>query len=473
MCKGIIKDQGKVSTHQDINKSPGFSRREFFKLATLGLTGFFFPNIARPLEVMAKPSTISLINKARFCIYIHLDGGPSHIDTFDLKEGNWTPSNFEPTTFGNIRWPKGLMPTLAEQLSNIAIVRSINAYALVHQLAQVWNQIGRNPTTTLAKVAPNIGSVVALEYDGKDNSNNILPPFIGLHDGIHPAYGQGYFPAQYAPFNLIPNADGIFGTVSLLGEDPFKHRYQVLQSLDSSIRQNSPYGKPIESMSSAYNQAKQIMYNPQIDSIFKLEHQDIEAYGNSSFGNACLVARNIVKNDIGTHFIQINHSNWDHHSNIYAMGNQTGGIYQTAGQFDKGLGKLIADLASTPSKSSTGKTLLDETLIVAMGEFGRTVGNLTAQGGRDHHLQMSALFAGAGIQGNQTIGKTDETGETTIEYGWSRDLIIRPEDIFCTIYSALGIDYTKVLQNDPFKRGFEYVPYAKDGVYAPIDVLWS
>ena len=135
-------------------------------------------------------------------------------------------------------------------------------------------------------------------------------------------------------------------------------------------------------------------------------------------------------------------------------------------QFDSGLGNLIEDLRN--------ENLLDQTLIVAMGEFGRTIGALNATNGRDHFLQQSTLFAGAGIRGRRAIGATDDRGAVTADPGWSRQRDIRAEDIEATIYSALGIDYTTIRRDDPFGRGFEYVP--QSGVadaYAPIQELWG
>ena len=122
--------------------------------------------------------------------------------------------------------------------------------------------------------------------------------------------------------------------------------------------------------------------------------------------------------------------------------------------------------------AAAGKTLLDETLVVVMAEFGRTVGALNNQNGRDHNLRMSSVWAGGGIRGGQVIGKTDATGNAVAEYGWSANRDVRPEDVTCTIYSALGIDYTTVRADDPLGRGFEYVPFAKDGTYKPVDEMF-
>jgi uncharacterized protein (DUF1501 family) len=120
----------------------------------------------------------------------------------------------------------------------------------------------------------------------------------------------------------------------------------------------------------------------------------------------------------------------------------------------------------------TGNTLLDETLVVVIGEFGRTVGVPTSQGGRDHFLRMSIAFAGGGVQGGRVIGATDPTGANATDFGiLGRDA--RPEDVTSTIYSSLGIDYTTVRHDDPLGRGFEYVPLAKDGVYGPIEEVFG
>jgi uncharacterized protein (DUF1501 family) len=109
---------------------------------------------------------------------------------------------------------------------------------------------------------------------------------------------------------------------------------------------------------------------------------------------------------------------------------------------------------------------------VIVAEFGRTVGALNGQGGREHNLRMSTVWAGGGVRGGRVIGKTDATGDKVDDYGWSANRDVRPEDVTSTIYSALGIDYTTVRHDDPLGRGFEYVPFAKDGTYKPIEELF-
>ena len=203
------------------------------------------------------------------------------------------------------------------------------------------------------------------------------------------------------------------------------------------------------------------MYNPTVDKAFKYSTADSMRYGNSGFGNALLTAKQVLESNQGTRYIQVTVGGWDMHSNIYGLnGARTGpnaGLYNMAmGQLDPAVGELIKDLKANGS--------LNETLIVMMGEFGRTVGKVTLQGGRDHYLQQFCMFAGGGVKGGKVIGETDEAGRVTVDPGWSEGRDVRVEDIEATIYSALGINWTNIRYDDPFGRGFEYVPSANEGL---------
>jgi len=111
--------------------------------------------------------------------------------------------------------------------------------------------------------------------------------------------------------------------------------------------------------------------------------------------------------------------------------------------------------------------------VVMVGEFGRTVGQLSGAQGRDHYLQQFAVFAGGGIKGGRAIGSTNDQGSASAEYGWSRNRDIKPEDIEATIYSAMAINWTTVRHDDPFGRGFYYVPFSDTNAYGPVDELWG
>ena len=436
---------------------PHIERRMFFRHAATALGGYFLLP-SRPMENIAKASATP-IGTAKNCIFILLTGAPSHTDTFDLKEGAWTPSFFNPTSYGDIRFPQGLMPKLASQLDSIAFTRSVRAWATAHGLAQTWVQIGRNPVSGLSKIAPHIGSVVSMEL-GPSSANHTLPAFVSLNTGSGPA--EGYFPPDNAPFYVNPSGGGLGNTVHSGGQDVFNRRYGLKVDLDAELEANPVLGAGPDEAIKDNQSARKLMYNSAVDAIFNFDTATRASYGTSSFGNACIAARNLLRSNLGTRFVQISFGSWDHHVNIYAPKTN---LQLMTTQFDNGLGQLIADLKADGT--------LDQTLIVALGEFGRTVGTLNTTNGRDHHPQQTALFAGAKVSGKKIIGATDATGSTITDPGWSRQREIRPEDIEATIYSALGIDWTTVRHDDPFNRGFEYVPFSDQDLYGPVNELWS
>ena len=223
-------------------------------------------------------------------------------------------------------------------------------------------------------------------------------------------------------------------------------------------------------MNNFYDSAKTLMDAPGINNLFAFSTDDHTKYGASDFGDSLIVARNLVASGKGTRFVQATFGGWDHHSDIYDK-TAASSLYSQSADFDPAFAALLSDLSTMPG-SVNGKTLLDETLVVVVAEFGRTTGPLNNQGGRDHFLRMSTLWAGAGIRGGRAIGVTDSVANNVVDYGWSENRDIRPEDVTSTIYSVLGIDYTTVRHDDPLNRGFEYVPLAKDGVYKPIEELW-
>jgi len=436
---------------------PQLSRRLFFRHSASAVGGYFLLP-TRPMETVAR-AAVDTKGTAKYCIFIFMAGGPSHIDTFDFKEGAWTQSDFQPTSYGDIRWPRGLLPKLGESLGDIALVRSIKSYAAVHGLAQVWLQIGRNPTAASSRIAPHIGSVVSLELSSR-NEDAVIPSFVSLNtlSGI----GNGWLQPVHSPFFAAPNGNNLANTRHNDGGPRFDRRYGLLLELDSDLRTDPLLGAaPFQTQ--AYNvAAKKMVYSDRIDQIFTFSAEERTRYGNSGFGNSCIAARNMLKFKSGARFIQIRNGDWDHHENIWTP---NAGHYRVAREFDNGLGSLIADLKQ--------EGLLDETLIFAMGEFGRTVGALNGTRGRDHFLQQSALFAGARIPGNRVIGKTNVPGAETAEPGWAGERDIRNEDIEATVYSALGIDWTTIRRDDPTGRGFEYVPDASRGRYQPVHELWS
>jgi uncharacterized protein (DUF1501 family) len=220
-------------------------------------------------------------------------------------------------------------------------------------------------------------------------------------------------------------------------------------------------------MNNFYGAAQSLMYNPAVQSVFTYATADSQRYGNSAFGNALLVAKQALSSNLGTRFVQVTVGGWDMHQNIYGPGGniaQGTNIFTLGKTFDTALSTLLADLK--------GAGLLDTTMVVAMGEFGRTP-NFNGSG-RDHYLNQFAMLAGGGVKGGKVIGATSSDGSTITDPGWSQNRAVNPEDIEATIYSAMGINWTNVCYNDPFHRGFEYVPQSNGPNYwVPVKELFS
>jgi hypothetical protein len=213
---------------------PHWTRRQFFQLAGAGVTvSFLSRKYARAADVTTSGAQTK--NTAQNVIFILLAGAPSHVDTFDLKDlPGTTPTSFAPTTVNGILWPAGLMPKLGQMTGQFALIRSMQSHALVHSLAQTWTQIGRNPAAALGNIAPNIGSVVAIEKDSQRRPGQVFPTFLALNspNGV----GQGYFPADYAPFRVTPANSGIPYTTNTDGQTRFNSRWNLMHSLDDVLR---------------------------------------------------------------------------------------------------------------------------------------------------------------------------------------------------------------------------------------------
>jgi Protein of unknown function (DUF1501) len=441
------------------SQRPHLTRRRFFEILGTGVTASVLAG-KLPAASVTSSTPVQTINKAKNVIFILLAGAPSHTDTFDLKVvSGTTPASFNPTTVNGILWPAGIMPKLGGMVSDFAIVRSIQSWALVHSLAQTWTQIGRNPSGVLGNVSPNIGSVVAIEKQAERTPTQVFPTFLALNSAG--AAGGGYFPADYSPFKVTPNNSGIKNTTNPDGQARFGQRWDFLHHLDDPLRVNSPDGQPMTDYDQFYSAAEGMMYNAAVTKAFQYASADSVRYGNSGFGNACLIAKQVLAADNGTRYIEITQGGWDMHQNIYSA-NQLPALTKI---IDDGLSTLITDLKAAG--------LFDSTLIVMAGEFGRTVGKLTAAAGRDHLAQQFAFFAGAGVAGGRAIGATDSTGAITVDPGWSRQRVIKPEDVEATIYSAMGINWTTVRHDDPLGRGFYYVPNSDQDIYGPINELWQ
>ena len=442
------------------------SRREILRLGGLTATGYSFLPLLEPFQVRAA-GRIEPRGSARFCIFVMLAGGPSHVDGWDLKEGSWTPGDFDIQRLSNgIKWPMSLYPRLAKRLDKVALIRSFHAWESQHGRGQYYCQAAHPHNPALAPEIPPVGAVVSSEVQKERRPTDSLPPYVAFNTLYNLAglLGPGFLPATYAPFHINTRADLSSFAPPADERETFQRRWELLKRFDSRLRTDSGLeAKTYRDFHNFYEGAVSLMSDQRNAEVFQLDADDRKRYGSSVTGDAFLLSRNLVRADAGTRFIFLSQEDWDHHTKIFSDRKKH---YQMSWDLDAGLCSLLDDLEAT--KQPGGGSLLDETLVVAMGEFGRTPGELSDLDGRDHYpYAATILFAGGGVQGDRVLGGTDELGAEIIDNGWSAQRPVYMEDVATTIYSAMGIDWQTKVETTPSGRAFYYVePLSPTGVIA-------
>ncbi len=449
---------------------PRLTRRCLLQSGAAVLAGFDLLPLAAPLRAEAG-RTVKPRGCADFGLFIFLGGGLSHLDSFDLKEGAWTPDDFDiRQVTPEIRLPVALFPKLSRDLSKLAMVRGMEAWETEHGRATYYLHTMHPPSPARLAEIPSLGAVVAYEFRDRRRETDILPPFLSLNYGPD-QIKSGFLDSRFGPLNLNTQGSLDF-IVPETEKGRFERRLGHLKDLESLSAR--AMGGPEALIRSSRGDSLTMMSSPEIRTILKLDAEERTRYGGNRFGDACILARNVLAADRGARFVSIASGGWDFHTNIYDR-TQKSNQYSKSLDLDAGLSALLADMAAR--RDGGGRSLLDRTLIVVAGEFGRTTGALSPGKGRDHHkFAMSALFAGAGLVGGRAMGATDERGEKVVSGGWRKKRSIYPEDVAATIYSALGIDWGKKLTGAPSGRVFEYVePQSGTRFLDPSEIteLWT
>jgi len=443
---------------------PALTRRKLWQCGAVSVTGGLLAPFEQRLNAAAA-GKVTPRGSADTVIFLNLVGGPSQMDTFDFKPYKFTPDDLAPKRHPlGIQWPYGLLPTTAGILEDAVLVRSMAAWETLHNLGQFYLQVGHAFNAARAKEMPSMGSVIAYEMNSRAKATDYLPPFVSMNFPAGAVNGtlirEGFLESASAPLTLDVRKGG---SMPFLLKDDYRERFHqrldFLHSFDTSRHlQGSGVNKMMPEWDAFARGAEKMIRSPQVSGIFSLKEDERSRYGTSAFGDACLIARNMVASGGGARFILVNQGGWDHHAAIYGKNNQAtmedsrkrGGIYSICGELDPALGSLVADL------KAAGK--LDRTLVCVMGEFGRTPGDLTDVQGRDHWPNVRCgLFVGGGVKGGRVIGATDDQGAKVTKFEWHKNRPIYPEDVTATIYSALGIDWTKRLTGAPSGREFIYV----------------
>jgi hypothetical protein len=402
-------------------------------------------------------------NTAKACIFINLAGAPSQLDTFDPKDGAWNPSDADIREVApRMLLSRSFFPQLSARAADLLVLRSVESWELAHERGNFYVQTAHPSNPAFLAESPHIGSVISAEK----TASGILPPFLAINSGV--MQGAKFLNGIYEPLSTVANAGGLttlehnyYGANS---RARFEEKFKLLDELDADWR-NAPPNKATADHAAFYAAARKLVYEPTVAAVFRFTTDENSQYGNTNLGRACLVARNAIRAKAGTSFLNIDYGNWDTHQSMFDRG-YNGNMYQLTNQLDTAVGQLVDDLKQSGDLSST--------LIVIMGEFGRTPGQLNSRGGRDHHrFAMSVAMLGGGVRGGRAIGETDRESDQIITPGWSAGRPIYMEDIAATIYSAMGIDWTKALTNTPSGRRFEYVPYSDQGRFQPVDEVFG
>lgn len=410
-----------------LSTSKSSLRRDFLRVGSLLSIGVGWPCAS---TIAAKPISTSRNGKAKSCILLWLDGGPSHLETFDPKrnvpEEVRGPFQAIPTIVPGIELSEHLTST-ARIADKLAIVRSMTSPLGEHGIANQYLLTGYQPGSPVAY--PSMGSVVAHQR----SSHSPLPSYITVPE-FRPSMGPGFLGSQFGPFSI--------------GNDPAKADFRVRDldfypGLDGErLNRRRQFLQQLETMDSAlsadklqmdpnFEQAFRLISTPDAKRAFELNEETNETrdrYGRRTFGQGCLLARRLIERGVG--LVTVVQSGWDTHQNLVLSlrdgfsGAKIGvGLVPT---FDQAFSALIEDLQQ--------RRLLEETLVVVMGEFGRTP-KLNTGGGRDHWPRVfSVVLAGGGVRGGQVIGASDRIGESPLHRPCS------PSDLAHTIYTLLGID---------------------------------
>ncbi len=414
----------------------GIGRRDCLKLGLGTLLGGGFVNALRARSAAAETAT-----RPTSCILVWLDGGPSHFETFDPKPEAPAEIRGECQTIATktpgVYFSEN-MTRLAAISDKLTIVRSVRHDQNNHGAGNHYMTTGaptRIPVSCGAFVSfhPSMGSVVSFERGARDG----LPPYFSIPEMTRSG-GPNFLGARHAPFVVSddPNQESFMVRDVTIPKDlddgRTVDRRKIRARLDQFARfHDRAAGDPVASADENYQQAVSLMTSPAAQRAFEMHREPgpvRDAYGRTTFGQQALLARRLV--EAGVPFVTLHSGGWDHHSNIFKA-------FQTKGQsFDAVVARLIEDLDQ--------RGLLDTTLVLVMGEFGRTPQISTLPGqttpGRDHWSSaISVLMAGCGTPRGQVVGATDRQGYSAIEK------VYAPENLVSSVYLKLGISPDKIL----------------------------
>lgn len=395
----------------------GLSRRNFLAIGAVGFAGLSFADLLRA------EAAAGVASSSKAIINIHLGGGPSHQDMFDLKpqapvefRGEFNPIK---TNVSGIEICEH-MPLLARMADKYALVRSVVGSVGQHSNYQTHSGYGQRDLQN-AGGRPALGSVVAKLLGGSPNG---APPFISYNGG-----SPGYLGPVYKPYS--PKGGDLRLTGSLT-EDRLSDRTSLLNRLDGLRREMDSSGQ-MTALDSYTEQAVDVVTSGQVADALDLKLEDprtVERYGDRD-GRNFLLARRLV--EAGVRTVSFNWGSWDTHGSNFIK------LREQLPKLDRAMSALLTDLHNRGMEKDVS--------VVMWGEFGRTPRVNNNKGGRDHwNRVMFSFLAGGGMRTGQVIGSTSK------DAGEAKDRPVHIHEIFSTLYHNLGIDARKPQLQDPNGR---------------------
>ena len=437
------------------NESILWSRRSILRVGSLSFFGLTLNQYLR-LQSLTAATRVAAASKAQSVILLWLDGGPSQVDTWDPKSN----SSFKPipTNVPGIQISE-LLPRMARHMDKVAIIRTMRTEENNHGIAHHYAMTGHRPSPAMK--FPSIGSMVSKEL-GERNS---VPPYL-MVPGIIGAFKE-YFRAhmlgaRYDPMDIPDPSAKDFRIPDLSLPDSvtverIEHRRSMARLVDATYREQVLSAEHA-SMDQFQQQALDMILSPAVRGAFDLSKESEkvkDAYGRHTVGQSALIARRLV--EAGSRFVTVvdrglpGNGNWDTHSN-----NDENHRDALVPVLDQVLSTLLTDLDE--------RGLLSSTIVIAMGEFGRTP-DVNPNAGRDHWIDCwSLVLGGGGIRGGTVVGESDQRG------AYVKDRMITIGDLFATLHKALGIDWTKTYLH-PIGRPLKIANSIDDETGHPIQDL--
>jgi hypothetical protein len=393
------------------------------RLSAAGVAGVSLSGWMNVLATRAAEAGV----KHKSCILLWMDGGPSQKDTFDMKPGTKNAGDFKPikTAVPGIEISENF-PKFAELTKDAVLIRSMTTGEGAHGRARYYMHTGYKEGVG-GLVYPSLGSIVSAETG---DPTAALPNFVSI--GAR-SYGSGFLGPKYQPIIVNDAARGVENLKPLVDEKEFDNRLDLLREMEQAFYHDYKADSG-NAHKTTYDRAVTLMKSKEAKAFdLSLEPAGArEAYGKAKFGEGCLLARRLVES--GVAFVEVNLGGWDTHQDNFDR------VKNLSGVVDPAMSALTRDLKD--------RGLLDNTLVIWMGEFGRTP-NINQRGpkpGRDHFPRAwTSVLIGGGIKTGQVIGETDAEGAKVT------DKPVSALDFMASVCQALGITYTKQ-NNTPIGR---------------------